>query len=136
MSATKIFTGDDYLVPEGTTHVIECTLVDETGAAIQIAAVLAATVSLHDVVTGTPINRIAQNVKNANGGAITDAGAGVAKFTMTFDPVDARIVDRSLAEEQHRATFSFTYFRGVGLENGGLTHRVLYRVANLEALDA
>lgn len=136
MSATKIFTGDDSLVPEGTTHVYECTLVDESGVPIQLTAVLQVEAWLHDVVTSTPINRIGQDVKNANGGVLADAGAGVARFTLTLDPVDARIVNRGLADEQHRLTLRFAYFRGTGLTNGGLTRRVLYRVANLEALNS
>lgn len=135
MPAVKIFTGENTAVPEGTEHEYECTLVDRKQVAVQFAALTAIWAWLDDHDTNTPINtRIRQNVLNQNGGVVTAGAGGVAVFTLGLDAADALIVNRTKDDEQHRLTLEFTYNRaGGGI--GTLTHKVLYRVVNLERIN-
>jgi hypothetical protein len=130
----KIFTADNTKVPEGSTHEYSCEFEDQSGAPIALSAILSMTAWLHDRETKTVINRQAQNVKDANGGVLSAGTGGRAVFTLTLDPVDARIVNRSLEDEQHRLTLKATWTRGGALADGALTHKVLYRVVNLEVI--
>lgn len=135
MAAIKIFADENSKVPEGTEHEYECTLVDRRQAAVQFGALLAIEAWLDDHDTHTPINkRIAQDVLNANGGAVAAGTDGEAVFTLGLDAADALVVNRVKPDEQHRLTLEFTYTRAGG-GVGTLTHKVLYRVVNLERIN-
>ena len=126
-----IIAGANTRVPEGTTHEYRCEFEDQSGAAIALTAISTMSVWLHDVATSTPINRLAQNVKDANGGVLSSGAGGRAVLTLTLDPGDAKIVDRRTEDEQHRLSLYVTWNRGGSLDPGELTHEVLYRVVNM-----
>lgn len=135
MPAIKIFADENTKVPEGTEHEYECTLVDRKQAAVQYGAISAIWLWLDDHETNTPINkRTRQNVLNTNGGTVTAGTSGEAVFTLGLDAADALVVNRAKPEEQHRLTLEFTYTRAGG-GVGTLTHKVLYRVVNLERIN-
>ena len=134
MAAQTIFTGEDTVVPEGTSHEYACRFVEASGAVLELAAITSIALWLDDVRTGTAINsRTNVDVLDDNGGTLEDDADG-ALFTMSFDPADAVIVTQPPSGppvpprvEQHRITLKVGYNK-TGGGTGQLTHEVLYRV--------
>jgi len=108
---------------EQTTGRYTATMRDETGATIDGTAMTTLTLTLYDKRTGSIINsRNAQNVKNANGVAVTAAGV----LTWTISTSDSVMVGRQ-DRERHVALFIGTWDTGTKK----FTHPVEMDVINL-----
>ena len=99
-------------------------LLDEDGVTVAGSVLSTATLTLYDEKTKTILNsRNAQNVNQANGVTISDAG--VVAWTMT--PADNAIVNDKLPSEVHVAVFDFRWDAGVSRA----MHEVKFLVKNL-----
>lgn len=129
--AIKTFSRSGELVPEGSTHQFTCLLIDVAGSPVQLSALTAVRGKLFDVDGTAPINARADvDLFNLNGGALSDAGAGRARFTWTFTPADAVVLNRAKAFEKHRLTLTFTYTQPAD-GPGVLTYDADYFIRNL-----
>jgi len=73
-------------INERSSRTLNIPLADQDGAALEAATVSTLTASLRDVASGTLI-RTAQNVKNANGGTLTD---GLLRLVLS--PTDTQAI--------------------------------------------
>lgn len=109
---------DRFRCQEDSTFVISGTILDQDDAAVALAALTAATLTLFDLdtyepgsspVTGILNERDAQDVLNMNNVTI-HATSGL--FTWTLQPDDNVIVTPRRQVERHRALFTFTWSAG------------------------
>lgn len=99
-------------------------LLDEEGSVVAGSIMTTATLTLYDDRTKTVINsRNQQNVNNANGVTISDAG--IVTWVMT--PADNAIVNDKLPSEIHVAVFDFRWDGGVSRA----VHEVKFLVTNI-----
>jgi hypothetical protein len=136
MLAATTRVSDGTVVGEGTSHHYRCTLAEEDGSPIQLAAITAVRGWLDDESSGNTINGRLNDLFNQNGGSVVDGATltppetGKAVFFWRFTPADAVIVSSSLAvgqREWHRITLQFTYTK-TGGGTGQLTKQVHYPV--------
>jgi hypothetical protein len=114
-------------VNEGSTAEYACDLVDASGDSIDASAVLTIVATLRANGVSAVINgRDDQNVKDINGGTLTDGA-----FTLELSALDNVIVSStSDREELHKLTLQMTYNK-TGGGTGALTHEVRFYVLNL-----
>ena len=116
-----VYVGD---INEATTGRYTATMYDETGAVIDGTALTTLTLTLYDKKTGTVINsRNALNALNANGVAVTSAGA----LTWTIAKEDTIVVGTAQME-WHVAVFSGTWSSGAKR----FVHEIEMRVVNIK----
>lgn len=97
-------------VEEGGSKTYHCTLQDDAGDPIPLAAITSLTATLYDVVTDTIINsRDAQDVKNANGGTV-DATSGA--FALDLLAADNPIKTATSTKEQHKLLLELVLTNG------------------------
>lgn len=101
--------GRQIVVPELSTQRITMTLVDETGAAVPLAAITTATLTLYarDEPAQPIINSVDHvNIKNTGRGTI-HATSGL--LTLVLDPADNAIIDGTNDLEWHRCLIEVGY---------------------------
>lgn len=108
-------------VNERSTCVVTVPFLDEAGAPLAAVVVSTLTATLRDVASGTLI-RTAQNVKNANGGVLTDG-----LLTLTLGGADTAIVGTALSLEQRLLTVDL-----VALGGARLTEEILFAVRAMQ----
>lgn len=120
---TRTEYGKDAAIPEGSTRVYGCTLLDHAGAPIPLAQISTLTLTLVDIATGTVI-RNALNVLNVNGGSV-ELTSGAFEYVLSGNDVK---IFGSGVHEKRLATFSLTYASGVE------HHELSFYVENLEQI--
>ena len=104
-------------------------LTDEDGVVVAGSILSSATLTLYDERTGNILNsRSAQNVNQANGVTISDAG--IVSWLMV--PADNAIVNTKLPQEVHVAVFDFRWDAG----SSRAMHEVKFIVNNLGKVTA
>lgn len=119
MSATRHFLIAE-AIPEKSTYVYRATITDDEDEPVAINDVTNIFATLRDVTSDTIVNgRSAQEVKNANGGTLTEG-----LFTLQFEEDDTSIVG-SGTSEQRELTLDFRLAGG-----GRVTRLVTFYVRN------
>jgi hypothetical protein len=106
-------------VNERTTSQFTATIVDETGVAVTLDQITAATLTLYvpDGLLTIVNSRDAQDVLNTNDVTIhVDSGL----LTWTITPADTAILDSTLAVEAHIFLFVITWGSGKSLKHEGV----------------
>jgi hypothetical protein len=131
MSSVQEWMGQE--VPEGGSAFLTAYFEDENGDAIPLAGLSAVTLWLDNQATGATINsRAAVDVRNANGGTVTEITGPPArtKFRFRLTPADNVLVDSTLKWEAHIATISATYNGGADV----VRKEILFHVINLSEI--
>ena len=109
--------GDLAVLDEGESGNIVSTF-EFNGVDFDKSGLLTVALTLYDLATGTVLNdRLSQNVKDANGGAITDEG----ELTLELDADDNIVLDTNAYGqwvEEHVARFDWTWSDGDSLRTG------------------
>lgn len=112
----KDASGARLIVAEQSSLQITATLLDEAGAAVQLAVITALTLTLYnrDSVTQEIINSVLDvTVLNAGRGTVHPTNG---LLTLQLDPADNAIVDATKELEWHRALIKGTYGGGKALK--------------------
>lgn len=100
---------------EKTTAIIQGTLVNEFGVAIDGALVQTLTLTLFRRSDASIINsRNAQNINGVNGGSVSSTGA----FEMRLDPADNVLATQTVTKEQHGLVFVWTWLESAVTRTG------------------
>lgn len=127
----KTASGERQIVAEGSSHQITATLLDESGAAVQLAVISALTLTLYnrDSATKEIINSVsAVNILNAGRGTVHPT---TGRLTLELLPGDSTIVDVNNDLEWHRALIEGTYGGGKALK-----YEIDWQVRNLAKVGA
>lgn len=119
-------------IEEDATPIITATILDETGAALPLSAMLTMTLTYWNQSTKKSINgRNAQNVLNANNCTYAATG-GLFSWNTQPDDTDMQSPDTSVPEETHYFRLDWTYTGTAGTM--GNSYRDFFFVTRKEVL--